>query len=599
MPDQYEELENLIQDGKLEAAEQRLFQWIRDHPNDSHAWMLYGKSVASQTQKRDCFRRALSLDPSNSEAEVLLKQLDSAISPAFQKASQSIGSKLRPPISIPSPQQPTFQTHPIVPKSPIFNEVTITRFKFLIYSFLHFLFTILLGATLVFILASLVPGLLHIKNSTETIQRGWISNSSSSDANETLQSLANIFLNPSNLDYRKVSNYQELRLLGTKITTVSSISKQIQFTGVRFVGQLIGGYVLQSGKDGQPLVVTMVVDFDGNRIPIVYYGPVSNFNYDDTLLIEGVYITEANGVAAQRVQQLATSVSTRPSADTMILLRYSGIVLLWTLLCVSIFIWKLNLRRWRYTKTLLLSPIATLFCLLPLTVFLAGCSIDLSTTLSPDGTGITTILAQESRQNMDFLRSAPNISGYMSALIRDIKESGAMFEQYIEGDQELFFLQRYFNNSSGGTGNTFPIEGSWITVQLYTEGYEEVMRFLGVVDTRALYSDSTGISSDVANAIRDQLNQISMTYHLNVPGHIAYHNGDETTNQQVSWQLRMNESNYLVAETRFPAGNKMVSASNSLYIWIGLGVVFLIATLFLLASFLVGSTSNNKTVRKA
>ena len=592
MPDQYEEFENLIQDGKLEAAEQRLFQWIRDHPNDSRAWMLYGKSVTSQSQKRDCFRRALSLDPTNSEAEVLLKQLDPAVSPASQEVKQSTESKLRPPISIPSPQQPTFQTHPIVPKSPIFSEVTITRLKFLIYSFLHFLFTILLGATLVFILASLVPGLLYIENSTETIQRGWISNSSSSDANETLQSLANIFLNPSNLDYRKVSNYQELRLLGTKIITVSSISKQIQFTGVRFIGHLIGGYVLQSGKDGQPLVVTMVVDFDGNRIPIVYYGPVSNFHYDDTLLIEGVYITEANGVAAQRVQQLATSISTRPSEDTMILLRYSGIVLLWALLCVSIFIWKLNLRRWRYTKTLLLSPVATLFCLLPLTVFLAGCSIDLSTTLSPDGTGITTILAQESRQNMDFLRSAPNISGYMSALIRDVKESGAMFEQYIEGDQEFFLLQRYFNNSSGGTGNTFPIEGSWITVELYTEGNEEVMRFLGVVDTRALYSDSTGISPDVANAIRDQLNQISMTYHLNVPGHIAYHNGDETTNQHVSWQLRMNESNYLVAETRFSAGNKMASTSYSLYIWIALGVVFLIATLFLIASFRVRSASN-------
>ena len=598
MPDQYEEFENLIQAGNLKVAEQGLFAWIRDHPNDSRAWMLYGKSITGQTQKRDCFLRALALDPSNSEAEMLLKQLDPAVVPTPQGNTQSAGIKNSPPLSISSPQKPITHSYSPTPKSPIITHGTKASLKFIIYSFFHFLFTILLGVALVFILSTLVPGLIINETSADTIQRGWISDSTSSSSDELLQSLANIFLNPSSLNYQSVNDYKNLRLLGNKITEISSTSKAIQFTGVRFVGQLVGGSVLQIGKDGQPLVVIMEVDFDGNRIPVVYYGSISNFNYGDTLLIEGVFITEANGVAAQRVQQMATNVSTLPTEDTLIMLRLAGIVLLWALLCISIFLWRLSLRRWRYAKALLLSPIAILFYLMLLTVFLAGCSIDLSTTLRPDGTGITTILVQESRENMDFLRSAPGISGYLSALMREVKGSGAMVDQYIEGDQEFILLQRYLNNTNVGTGNTYPLKGSWITVQQYTEGNEDVMRFLGVVDTRTLYSDSAGISPEVANALQGQLNQISMTYHLNMPGHIIYHNGDEMANQQVSWQLLMNESNYLVAETRFPAENKMTSPIYAWYIWIAIGVVFLIATLFLIASFQIRSASKG-TGRKA
>ena len=592
MPDQYEEFENLIQAGKLKEAEQGLFAWIRDHPNDSRAWMLYGKSVTNQAQKRDCFRRAIALDPSNSEAEILLKQLDPTVLPASQGTSQSDEIKNKPPLSIQHPQKSTPQNIFTTPKKSSLTDGTKTSLTLVIYSFLHFLFTILLGAILVFILSSLVPGLMQSDSSTETIQRGWISDSTSSGADAQLQSLANIFLNPASLNYKSVSEYKNLRLLGNSIIEASSTSKPIQFTGARFVGQLVGGSILQNGNDGHPLVIKLEVDFDGNQIPVVYYGPVGNFRYGDTLLIEGVFITDTNGVIAQQIQRLATSVSPLPDQDTLIMLRLAGAVLLWTLFCVSIFLWRLNLRRLNRSKKLLFSPVAILLCLLPLPIFLAGCSMNLSTTLRTDGTGITTILVQESRENMDFLRSAPSISGYLSALIRDVKGSGAMFEQYIQGDQEFILIQRNINISNGETGNIYPVEGSWITVQHYTEGNEEILRFLGVVDTRVLYSDTPGISSDVANALRDQLNQISMTYQLNVPGQIVYHNGEETTNQHVSWQLRMNESNYLVAETRFPTDNKNVSVSYNLFIWIAIGLVFLIGTLFLFASFRVHFASN-------
>lgn len=591
MADQYDELEKLVLEGKFAVAEPRVLDWLQYHPNDARAWLLYGKCVSNPAQKRDCFKRAIDLNPSNTEAHELLKQLNAIASPVHQTKEQP-GVNV-PSSSISSPLPTKFQSSSAVSKSPMLSERTKTRLSLVLYSFFHFLSTILLGAILVFIFSASVPGLLSINKSDTTIQRNWLSNSSPSGANEELQSLADVFLNPSRLDYRKVSNYKELRSFRTNITIDPSAPGSVEFIGISFVGQLVGGNVLQSGNEGQPLVVVMNVVFDETRIPVVYYGPVDNFDYDDMVLVEGVYVEEANGIVAQRVEQLSTNPSTQVDNDTLFMLRVAGVVILWALLCFSVFFWRLNLKRWRQEHTVHLSPIGVVLSLLPITLLMAGCSIDLTTTLRPDGTGITSVLVHESRENMDFLRSAPGISGYMSALIRDLKGSGAMFEQYIEGDQEVFLLQRYFNNSSGETGNTYPIEGSWIYVQRYREGNEEVLRFLGVVDTRTLYQTSNEVGSDVASALRDQLNNIDMNYSLNVPGRLVYHNGNEATGQQVSWQIRMNDINYLVAETHFPAENNLISTSYTHYIWIALSVVFAIATLFLIASIWVRPSPYN------
>jgi hypothetical protein len=582
MLNQYEEFETLLQARNLQAAEERLFAWIRDHPTDSHAWMLYGKSVTTQHQKRDCFKRALSLDPSNLEAEMLLKQLDPLVSQPPQESRPLIGITNNPPKHAPPLQRSEVHAQSSTLLKPKKIARGRTKHRFLIYSFLHFLFTLFLGVILVLISSLLVPGLVPILRPNETVQRGWLG---TSVENETLTSLENIFLNPSNLDYQSVSDYENLKLTGNKIDDATTTTETTKLKGAIFICQLVGGSVLTSSADGKALIVVMEVDFDGNQIPVVYYGPVENFHYGDTLQIEGVLISDNSAVIAQRVQQLKTSQMIQSSEDSLLILRVTGIVLLWTLFCISVFLWSLNKRRWRPTRVLSISPILILLCLFLLSILLTGCTIEFSTTLRPDGTGITTILAQESIENMDFLRSSPGVSGYFSALIRDVRESGAMFEQYIQGDQEYFQLQRFFNNTDVVTENPLPIDGSWMTIQQYTEDDEEVLRFLCVVDTRVLYTETEGISSEVANALHDQLDQISMTYHLKVPGQIVYHNGDEAIDQFVTWQLRMNESNYLVAETRYPVEKEDYPNIYNWLIWIAICLIFMISFTFLIASF--------------
>jgi len=591
MAGQYDEIEKLIQVGDLETAEKLLFDWIQNHPNDAHGWLLYGKCVTSSQQKQSCFNRVIALDPSNSEAHELLGQIERSTTLVPKTPGQPQRNSNNPSLLNALSPSGESQKSTSLLKKPYISNKNKARLPFVIYSFLHLIITILVGAGIVSIIAFFIPGVLNSEKTNGTIQFTWISNSSPSNANLELQNLSNIFLNPSHLDYHNVDTYEELNRLSTSITMNQSESKSIEFTGVSFVGQLLGGSVLQNGSGGQPLVVLMEVLFNDTRIPVVYYGPIDTFNYEDKLLIQGVYVKEANGVAAQHVEQIETKELAKPAEETLIMLRMALIVVLWGILCASIFIWKINIKRWWQANPILFSSTGVLLTLLLLSILLSGCNIDLSTTLNRDGSGMTNVLVYESRENLNFLRSAPGISGYLSAVIKQIKKSGAVFEQYIEGDQEVFFLQRYLNNYSSSTGNTYPLEGSWVYVQNYQEGGEDVLRFLGVIDTRTLYSNTDNLGSDVASALRDELSKIVMNYHLIIPGRLVYHNGKEEANRQVSWQIRMNDINYLVAETRFPIQNKNGLSSYSMGIWITLGILFSISTVFLIASIWVRPAS--------
>lgn len=582
MADRYEELKKLVDDGEFSTAEPQVLDWLQYHPNDARAWLLYGRCLSNPTQKVDCFKRALALDPSNVEASELLKQLHFSSTTVPQTTPRTRPAVDSPPLS------------PVLPTStPSFPAISKprpqdTRFRtnlfFVLYSLFHLVFTILLASGLVFLFVFLVPGLLAFETAEDTIQRNWLSNNSGSGTIPELQSLAMLFLNPSRLDYRDVGTYQELRNFRTSLAAGSTGNNSVEFTGIRFTGQLTGGYVLERGSEGQPIVIVMEIMFDDTRIPVVYYGPSDRFKYEDVVLVEGVYVEEANGIVAQRVEQRSTEVSTPLTSTIWNTLRIAVIVLLWSLFCFSVFIWRINHKIFRQRISLPSSVVTLLLSILSV-FLLSACRIDLSTTLHDDGTGFTSILVHESRENMEFLRSAPGVPGYLSAVARDMQDSGAMFDQYIDGDQEVFLIQRYFNTSNADTGDTYPIEGSWISVQRYQQGDEAVMRFLGVVDTRTLYNTPGTVDPNVAGALRDQLDQIDMQYRLHFPGRLIYHNAANITDQKITWQIRMNDVNYLVAEVRMPIGESPVPGVDIRFVWLALGVIFLISTSFLIATF--------------
>ena len=200
MTGQFDDFERLIQVGEIETAEKLLFDWIKDHPNDAYAWLLYGKCVSNPSQKRDCFKRAVTLDPSNTEAKKLLDNLT------------EVGNQVHKPIVSIEKVSSLQPEPPSIPKSPQISEKTKAKLSFAFYSLIHFLFTIFLGIFLVIIFSSFVPGLLTFGKNKETIQRNWLSNSDPSNVDQELLNLTEIFLNPSNLDYREVKEYQDLNL---------------------------------------------------------------------------------------------------------------------------------------------------------------------------------------------------------------------------------------------------------------------------------------------------------------------------------------------------------------------------------------------------
>ncbi|HLA08813.1 MAG TPA: hypothetical protein VJ022_15320, partial [Anaerolineales bacterium] len=122
MADQYDELEKLVAEGNFAVAESRVLDWLQYHPTDARAWLLYGKCVSNPTQKRDCFKRAVELDPSNAEARVLLEQFG-AVASQLPRAQEQSGVKVPSP-PIPSALPTKFQPSSAVSKSPVLSERT-------------------------------------------------------------------------------------------------------------------------------------------------------------------------------------------------------------------------------------------------------------------------------------------------------------------------------------------------------------------------------------------------------------------------------------------------------------------------------------------
>ena len=54
-----------IKAGNLENGKKLLIQVIQQNPRDENAWLWMSRCVTSVEQKRECFQRALNINPDN------------------------------------------------------------------------------------------------------------------------------------------------------------------------------------------------------------------------------------------------------------------------------------------------------------------------------------------------------------------------------------------------------------------------------------------------------------------------------------------------------------------------------------------------------
>ena len=86
-----------IKAGDLEKGKKLLIQVIQQNPRDENAWLWMSRCVTSVEQKRECFQRALNINPDNPHAVKGLHRLDIAQnSQSNSQASQPIPSQVSP-----------------------------------------------------------------------------------------------------------------------------------------------------------------------------------------------------------------------------------------------------------------------------------------------------------------------------------------------------------------------------------------------------------------------------------------------------------------------------------------------------------------------
>jgi hypothetical protein len=81
MSDLFEQAVSYIKAGDLENGKKMLIQVLQQNPKDENAWLWMSRCVPTIEQKKECFKRALSINPNNEMARKAMEKLSSPTSP--------------------------------------------------------------------------------------------------------------------------------------------------------------------------------------------------------------------------------------------------------------------------------------------------------------------------------------------------------------------------------------------------------------------------------------------------------------------------------------------------------------------------------------
>lgn len=286
---------------------------------------------------------------------------------------------------------------------------------------------------------------------------------------------------------------------------------------------------------------------EGKEILVIYRGYVEHLEPGDSIQVEGVFVEDGKGIHANKVTRLEMD-SQSQEQERLWLTRASIGVFLWLVFCTSMFLWRGFRKNWYEQHRAL-----TLLCLFLIAGTVAGCKMDINTMIDPDGSGLVTASLTRAKEDIDFIRKMPGMSGYLDAWAFNLRNDGMRVEDLVEGENETFFLQRTFGSLNELIENQLLSEsGTWVHVLKYPEGNEQVFRFTALIDATILYSGLDELPSTAAEQIRQELDQAELSYSVVLPGKIVYHNAPIGQSQRLTWRLRVNDGNEIVAESRLP-----------------------------------------------
>jgi len=430
------------------------------------------------------------------------------------------------------------------------------RAQFWLLTIAGMLFVLLLTGGSVWFVTSLNPDIIDIEDDLKAIK---ISKTAQFTYSERVTDRELQKLLPVAEHYTNPKNREESTEAITPDLLLSNPSKYDGRTVIVY-GELSRRAVVQNLLENDwPQAYILGIWANGKEVSVIYRGYVDHLNPGDIVQVEGVFVADGKGINADRVTRLEVDPQEQQH-ESLWLLRASIAVFLWLIFCTSMFLWRAFRRNW--FRNHLVSTI-TLF--IGVSILMAGCTMDITTVINPDGSGLVTSSFTRAKEDIDFLREMPGMTEYMDAWISNLRQDGMFVENWIEGENETFFMQRTYGNLDDLSETQSSEEpASWLYATKYTEDNFIVFRFMALVDTTAFYQVAEGLSSSAAEEIRKELDQAEMKYSLVLPGEIVYHNSTEVRGNRISWMLRMNDHNEIVAESRLPlpvAENPMTSSA--------------------------------------
>jgi hypothetical protein len=235
----------------------------------------------------------------------------------------------------------------------------------------------------------------------------------------------------------------------------------------------------------------------------------------------------------------------------------------------------------RYAATLLF-----LFTVLTL----CGCTIDINVIVHPDNTATISAEFVELAESTDFIRRIPNMADYLDAWMRSLREDGVLFDLSYEGEDEHIYMQRRVQNLRELSSPQELPGGvrTWTLAERTDEGQVATYRYCAVLDTTIFYGTAPGADANVTAEVHKQLDDVTMTYSVTLPGQITYTNADSVHYNRATWNVPMKALIEIVAESRAeastpaqPGSQVPLGAWGVLGLLVGLGILGLLICLVL------------------
>ena len=379
---------------------------------------------------------------------------------------------------------------------------------------------------------------------------------------------------------------------GLSLKELDSSSSRYDLKRIKLIGKAAAVELVEDllETDWPEAWVIKLVDSEEELIA-VYRGDGGRIDAGDTLEVDGVFYAEHDGILAYNIRHLPMN-PIEEEENLMWLYRLLILSVVWFVFSVF-FITRKSISR---KSSSYLNPSLLVLCLV-IPLLMTGCEIVMMTNINEDGSGTVSTSLSRAKEDLEFVREIPEMTTYLDVLMQDFREQGIRVENTIAGEQEMFSFQRDFQSFDQLNSEADLLsDESWFEVEKLEDGDDIVFRYYGELNTAVLFNNLDNLPSYARDEATKELNASNFVFYVSLPGEVTYTNGLPPSGGRLEWEIRNNEINQIVAESRIVDAEKPVKPAEhkKKIIIIAIGALFLVSTLIFIIGFLSFKKRNSR-----